>query len=66
LSLTITPLSNSIGAEVSGTDLSEPISPEDLANIKQALLDHLIMVVRDQSLNLGQLLTTVRLFGETM
>ena len=66
MSLTITPLSNALGIEVEGANLSKPVPPGDLARIKQALIDHLVMVVRDQSLDPVQLLAAVRLFGETM
>lgn len=66
MSLTITPLAESIGVEIVGADLSKPVPPGDLARIKQALLDHLVMVVRDQSLDPAQLLAAVRLFGDTM
>ena len=66
MNLTITPLSNALGVAVEGADLSKPVPPGDLARIKQALIDHLVMVVRDQSLGPVQLLAAVRLFGETM
>ena len=66
MSLSITPLTVSRGVEVSGADLSGPVPPADLARIKQALSDHLVMVVRAQSLDPIQLLAAVRLFGDTM
>jgi len=66
MAVSITPLSENIGAEVTGVDFSQPLPAADLADIKQALLDHLVMVVRDQSLDPKQLLAAARLFGETM
>lgn len=66
MAVSITPLSENIGVEVTGVDFSQPLPAADLADIKQALLDHLVMVVRDQSLDPKQLLGAVRLFGETM
>ena len=66
MAVSITPLSENIGVEVTGVDFSQPLPAADLADIKQALLDHLVMVVRDQSLDPKQLLAAVRLFGETM
>ncbi|MEC8371990.1 MAG: TauD/TfdA family dioxygenase, partial [Pseudomonadota bacterium] len=66
MAVSITPLSKNIGAEVTGVDFSQPLTAADLADIKQALLDHLVMVVRDQSLDPKQLLAATRLFGETM
>ena len=66
MAVSITLLSENIGAEVTGVDFSQPLPAADLADIKQALLDHLVMVVRDQSLDPKQLLAAARLFGETM
>jgi len=66
VSLKISPLTEVIGVEVEGADLSEPLKPNDLECIKRALLDHLVMVFRDQSLNPEQLLAAVRQFGSTM
>ncbi|MEC7395754.1 MAG: TauD/TfdA family dioxygenase, partial [Pseudomonadota bacterium] len=66
MAVSITPLSENIGVEVTGVDFSQPLPAADLADIKQALLDHLVMVVRDQSLDPKQLLAATRLFGETM
>ncbi|MEC7539056.1 MAG: TauD/TfdA family dioxygenase, partial [Pseudomonadota bacterium] len=66
MAVSITPLSKNIGAEVTGVVFSQPLTAADLADIKQALLDHLVMVVRDQSLDPKQLLAATRLFGETM
>ena len=66
MAVSITPLSENIGAEVTGVDFSQPLPAEDLADIEQALLDHLVVVVRDQSLDPKQLLAATRLFGETM
>ena len=66
MAVSITPLSENIGAEVTGVDFSQPLPAADLADIEQALLDHLVVVVRDQSLDPKQLLAAARLFGETM
>ena len=66
MAVLITPLSENIGAEVTGVDFSQPLPAADLTDIKQALLDHLVVVVRDQSLDPKQLLAAARLFGETM
>ena len=66
MAVLITPLSENIGAEVMGVDFSQPLPAADLADIEQALLDHLVVVVRDQSLDPKQLLAATRLFGETM
>jgi len=43
-------LSDVLGAEITAIDLSQPISDADEAAIKQALLDHHVLVIRDQHL----------------
>lgn len=66
MTLSMTPLSESLGVAVTGADLSGPVDAADLAAMKRALADRLVMVVRDQKLNPEQYLAAVRLFGETM
>ena len=46
--LTIQPLTAQIGAEVSGVDLSGPLSASAVAAIEKALADHLVLFFRDQ------------------
>lgn len=46
----ITPLTPAIGAEITGIDVREA-SKENVAAIHQALLDHLVIVIRDQHLS---------------
>jgi taurine dioxygenase len=41
----ITPI---VGAEISGVNLAEPLSEEQLGEIKRAFLDHHVLVFRDQ------------------
>jgi taurine dioxygenase len=50
MDITIEPLTPSIGALVSGVDLSQPLSAETHAAIEAALLDRQVIFVRDQSL----------------
>ena len=64
--LSITPLSDAIGVEATGIDLSGPVAPDDASAMERALDEHLVMVVRGQSLTPAQYLAAVRLFGETM
>lgn len=44
------PLSEHIGAEVEGLDLSQPISPEQHQDLNQALAQYGVLVFRDQDL----------------
>ena len=64
--LSLSPLSDALGIEVMGVDLSRPIAPADLTLMQRALADHLVMVVRDQRLDPAEYLAALRLFGETM
>jgi alpha-ketoglutarate-dependent taurine dioxygenase len=46
--LQVKPLTGALGAELSGIDLSQPLTPEACADIKRALYDHLVIYFRDQ------------------
>lgn len=60
----ITPLSNVMGAEVTGVDLNA-LSATDRDRLYQAFLDHLLLCVRDQRLaDVGAFLNAARHFGE--
>ncbi len=50
MAVTVTPMSAACGAEISGVDLSVPLSAEDVAAIHRAWLDHLVIVFRGQDL----------------
>ncbi|MEO7727080.1 MAG: TauD/TfdA family dioxygenase [Burkholderiales bacterium] len=61
----ITPLSNVMGAEVTGVDLRKPLSASDRAELYQAFLNHLLLCVRDQRFaDVGVFLDASRHFGE--
>ncbi|MEL0105878.1 MAG: TauD/TfdA family dioxygenase [Rhodospirillaceae bacterium] len=64
--LRITPLSEHIGAEVTGIDLKQPLDPETKAKLNQALLDHIALVIRDQSFSAPEYAEAVRAFGKPM
>jgi taurine dioxygenase len=64
MTITVHPLSQHIGAEIRGVDISKPIPAADVATIRQAWLDHLILLFRDQSLDAEQQRAFVRNFGE--
>ena len=56
-------MSGSLGAEVSGVDLSREMDEPIVAGIRGGLLEHLVLVFRDQSLDPGSLATFARRFG---
>jgi taurine dioxygenase len=46
--ITVKKLTASIGVEIGGVDLSQPLSPETVAVVKQAYKDNLVVFFRDQ------------------
>ena len=44
----VTPLSDVMGAEVTGVDLTQPLSASDREQLYNAFLEHLLLCVRDQ------------------
>lgn len=53
--LTVTPAGGSAGAFVTGVDLSKPTGAEVTAEIRRALLDHLVVALPGQDLSLDDL-----------
>ena len=63
-SFEVEPLAPTLGAEVHGLDLREALSPNDLAGVEAALLEHLVLFFRAQPLSVEQQLARARQFGE--
>jgi taurine dioxygenase len=63
---TVTPLTPSIGAEVSGMDLAAPIDAATRGALSQALAEHLALVFHDQRLTPDQYLAAAEAFGPPM
>ena len=62
----ITPITGTIGAELSGLDLKQPIS-EDLEQALRAALDtYLVLVIKDQFLDAAQHRLVSEVFGKPM
>ncbi len=61
--ISIKPLTAAMGAEISGADLSAPLSPEMLGEIKAVLHEYLAIFFRDQHLTPEQHLALARQFG---
>ncbi len=64
MSFEISSITPSIGAEVRGLDLSAPLAAEEIAQLRRAFLDYLVLVFRDQSLTREQHKQFGRYFGE--
>ncbi len=53
-----------IGAEISGVDLSRPLADAQLAELRRALAENLVIFLRDQAITPAQQLDFGRRFGE--
>ncbi|MBN8898915.1 MAG: TauD/TfdA family dioxygenase, partial [Rhodospirillales bacterium] len=62
--LQIRKIAGSLGAEISGVDLSRDVSDDVLAEIRAALLDNLVICFRDQVITPDQQLAFARRWGE--
>lgn len=62
--LSVSPLPGPLGAEISGVDFSVPIDGETSAALRQAWLDHVVLIFRDQPIELPSFLDFARIFGE--
>lgn len=63
-SLTVTPLSTALGAQISGVDISQPLKPEQRNAIEQALLDYSVLFFRDQPITPQQQARFAANFGD--
>jgi taurine dioxygenase len=56
-------IAGALGAEIEGVDLAQPLSETARGEIRQALLDHLVIFFRDQPLSAEQFLRFARQMG---
>src|SRR5580700_6821588 len=63
---TVTPLTPSIGAEISDIDLAAPLDGAARERLNRALAEHLALVFHDQSLTPDQYLAAAAAFGPPM
>jgi taurine dioxygenase len=59
-------IAGALGAEVSGLDLSRPLSEDTIAALRRAWLEHLVLFFRDQDLPPAAFLAFGRRFGEVI
>ena len=64
MAVSIVPLADAIGAEVTGADLSRPVDGETANRLRRAFVDRALLVIRDQTMDAPQFLAAARLFGE--
>jgi taurine dioxygenase len=62
--ITVEPLSPTIGAEIAGVRMSGDVSDEQIAEIRQALLDWKVIFFRDQDVEVAEHVAFGRKFGE--
>ena len=58
------PIAPALGAEIGGVDLSRPLGDDVIAEIRQALLQYLVVFFRDQDITPEQHLTFARRFSD--
>jgi taurine dioxygenase len=62
----IRPIAGALGAEIEGVDLAQPLRAETVAEIRRALLEHLVIFFRGQKLTPAQQLAFASAFGAPM
>ncbi|MCW2891725.1 MAG: Taurine dioxygenase [Actinomycetia bacterium] len=62
--LRVVPVSPRLGAEISGVDLTRPVDDATAEALRQAFLDHKVLVFRDQHLSPDQHVEAVRIFDQ--
>ncbi|MGW0836148.1 TauD/TfdA dioxygenase family protein [Streptomyces prunicolor] len=62
--VSVTPLTGNIGAEIGGVDASHPLGDEVVARVREALNQHKVVFLRDQSLDYDSQVEFARRFGD--
>lgn len=62
--LVVRRVAGALGAEISGVDLSRDLATDTIAALRQALLDHLVIFLRDQPIEPARFLAFARAFGD--
>ena len=63
MTIAINPLSDSMGAEITGVDLGRPVDERAFAEIRRALVDRQMIVFRDQAVDADSHIAFSRRFG---
>jgi len=64
--LIVKPLTRSVGAEIHGINLLEPVSDAQIAEIRKIWLQHGVIFFRDQPLDPAAYLAFAKRFGEVV
>ncbi len=62
--LSIEPIGPTIGAEIHGLNLKQPLDPGTFAALEAALIEHKVIFLRDQNLTTAEHVAFARRFGE--
>jgi alpha-ketoglutarate-dependent taurine dioxygenase len=60
----VRPIAGALGAEIHGVDMAKDLGAEMVGEVRQALLDHLVIFLREQNVTPHQQLAFARKFGE--
>ncbi len=60
----VRPIAGALGAEIHGVDMAKDLGAEVVGEVRQALLDHLVIFLREQNVTPHQQLAFARKFGE--
>jgi len=63
--LTVTPLSDAVGAKVTGIDIGKPLNAQLVKEITQAWHDYIVLIFPEQELTQSQQLNFAKMFGDT-
>ena len=61
--ITIKPIAGALGAEIGGVDIGKGLDAATVAEVRQALLDHLVIFLRDQDMSMDAYLAFAEAFG---
>ena len=60
----VRPIAGALGAEIHGVDMAKDLAPDVVGEVRQALLDHLVIFLREQNVSPQQQLAFAKKFGE--
>jgi taurine dioxygenase len=60
----VRPIAGALGAEIHGVDMAKDLGPEVVGEVRQAVLDHLVIFLREQTVTPQQQVAFAKKFGE--
>lgn len=61
--ITVRPIAGAMGAEIGGVDIGKGLDAETVAEVRAALLEHLVIFLRDQDMTMDAYLAFAQAFG---